>query len=98
MTLRLSGPQSENQSKQNEDLDFARELRKLWNMNVLPIVITALRTVQKVLARELQELEIEGGAEIIQTKVLLRSTIILIKVLETWEDLLSLRHLRKTTS
>ena len=44
-----------------------------------------------VLQRRLEELEIGGRAETIQTIVLLRSDRILARFLETWEDLLSLR-------
>ena len=46
-------------------LDFARELRKLWNTKVtaVPIVIGALGTFPKSLGRGLEELEIGGRAE-----------------------------------
>ena len=58
---------------------------------VIPIVIGALGTVPKGLVKVLEEMEIGGRAETIQTTILLRSTRILRRVLETWEDLLSLR-------
>ena len=56
-------------------LDFARELKKLWIMRVtvIPSVISTLRTVHKGLEKGLDELEIEGQIEAIQTGALLRS-------------------------
>ena len=33
-------------------LDFARELKKLWNMTIIPIVFGALGTVTKRLVQE----------------------------------------------
>ena len=60
-------------------------------VTVRPIVIGALGTVLKGLKKELEELEIGGRAEPIQTTALFRSTGILRRVLETSEDLLSLR-------
>ncbi len=49
---RSNGPQSENERKQKIDkyLDFARELKKLFNMKVtvMRIVVGALETVPKV--------------------------------------------------
>ena len=66
-------------------LDLARELKKIWNMRVkvVPIVIGALGTVPKGLERSLDELEIRGRIETIQTTALLRSARILRRVLET---------------
>ena len=66
-------------------LDLARELRKLWNMRVkvIPIVIGALGTIPKGLEKSLDELEIRGRIETIQTTALLRSAGILRRVLET---------------
>ena len=48
--------------KMNEYLDFARELKKLWNMKVtvIPVVIGALGTVTKGLIKGLLDLEIRG--------------------------------------
>ena len=71
--------------------DLARELKKLWNMKVtiIPIVIGALGTVIKGLVQELEDLEISGREETIQTTALSRSVRILRRVLETWGDLLS---------
>ena len=58
---------------------------------VIPIVIGALGMIPKGLVKELEELEIRGRADTIQTKLLLRSARILRRVLDTWGDLLSLR-------
>ena len=79
--------------KKDKYLDLARELKKLWNMKVMeiPIVIGALGTVTKELIQGLEDLEIRGQEETIQTVALLRSTRILRRVLETWGDLLSLK-------
>ena len=79
--------------KRDTYLDLTRELRKLWNMKVtvIPIVIGALGTVLKGFERALEELEIGGRIETIQTTALLRSANILRRVLETREDLLKLR-------
>ena len=78
--------------KRNKFLYLARDLEKLWNMKVtiIPIVI-GLGTVNKVLVQGLEDLEISGRVETIQTTALLRSTRILQRVLETWGDLLSLK-------
>ena len=86
--------------KRDKYLDLARELKKLWNMNVtvIPIVIGALGTVTKGLVQGLEDLEITGRVETIQTTALLRSARIPIKVLETWGDFLSLKLQWKTIS
>ena len=56
-------------------LDLARELKKLWNMRVkmIPIVVGALGTVPINLEKRLEELEIRGRIETIQTTALLQS-------------------------
>ena len=79
--------------KKDKYLDLSRELKKLWNMKVtfILIVFGALGTVTKGLIKGLEELEIRGRVETIQTTALLRSARILGRVLETWEDLLSLK-------
>ena len=59
-------------------------------VTVMPIVIVALSTVTKGFAQGLEDLEIRGRVETIQT-TLLRSVRILIRVLETWGDLLFLQ-------
>ena len=71
--------------KRDKYLDLARELRKLWNIKatVMPIVIGALGTVTNGLSNGLQDMEIRGQVETIQTIALLRSARILRRVLET---------------
>ena len=71
--------------KKDKYLDLARELKKLWNMKVtiVPIVIGALGTVTKGLLKGLEDLEVGGRVETIQTTALLRTTRILRRVLET---------------
>ena len=71
--------------KKNKYLDLARELKKLWNMQVtiIPIVIGAFGTVTKGLLKELEDLEVGGRVETIQTTTLLRTARILRRVLET---------------
>ena len=74
-------------------LDLAWELKKLWNMQVtiIPIVIGAFGTVTKGLLKGLEDFEVGGRVEIIQTTTLLRTARILRRVLETCGDLLSLK-------
>ena len=66
-------------------------------VTVIPIVIGMLSTVTNVLARGLEDFEIRRREDSIKTFALLRSERILIKVLETWGDLLSLRLQWKTS-
>ena len=54
----------------------------------IPSVSGALGTVTKILVQGLDELEIRGWVDIIQTTALLRSARILRKVQETLGDLL----------
>ena len=77
--------------KKDKYLDLARELKKLWNMQVtiMSIVIGAFGTVR--LLKGLEDLEVGGRVETIQTTALLRTTRILRRVLEAWGDLLLLR-------
>ena len=86
--------------KKDKYLDLAKELKKLWNMKVtiVPIVIGALGTVTKGLLKGLDDLEVSGRVETIQTTALLRTARILRRVLETWGDLLSLKLQWKTIS
>ena len=79
--------------KKDKYLDLARELKKLWNMKVtiIPIVIGAFGTVTKGLLKGLEDLEVGGRVETIQTTALLRTARILRRVLETWGDLLLLK-------
>ena len=76
------------------------ELKKKWNMKVtiIPIAIGTLGTVTKGLVQGLEDLEIRGQVETIQTTALLRSASILRRVLETWGDLLSLKFPWETIS
>ena len=50
-------------------VDLVRELKTLYNMRVtvIPIVVGALGMIHKDLVRGLEEVEIGGVAEIIQT-------------------------------
>ena len=80
---------------ENKDkyLDLARELKKLWNLQVtiIPIVIGAFGTVTKGLLKGLEDSVVGGRVETIQTTTLLRTARILRRVLKTWGDLLLLR-------
>ena len=78
-------------------------MKKLWDMKVaiVPIVIGALGTITKGFLKGLEDLEIGGQVETIQTTALLRTARILRRVLtlpETWGDLLSLKLQCKTIS
>ena len=72
---------------ENKDkyLDLAREFKKLWNMkvSVVPIVIGAFDTVTEGLFKRLEDLEVGGRVETIQTTALLKTARILRRVLET---------------
>ena len=84
--------------KKDKYLDLSRKLKKLWNMKVtiIPIVIGAFGTVTKGLFKGLEDLEVGGRVETIQTTVLLRTARIQSRVLETWRDLLSFKLQGKT--
>ena len=71
--------------KMDKYLDLARELKKLWNMKVtiILIVIGAFGTVTKGLLKGLEDLEVGGRVETMQTTALLRTARILRRVLET---------------
>ena len=72
--------------KKDKYLNLGRELKKkLWNMQVtiIPIVIGAPGTVTKELLKGLEDWEVGGRLETIQTTTLLRTAIILRGVLET---------------
>ena len=77
----------------NKYLDFARELKNLWNIKVtiILIVIGALGTVTKGLVEGLENLEERGRVVTITIIAILRSAKILIWILETSVDLLSLK-------
>ena len=70
--------------KRDKYLDFARELKKLWNMlvTIISIVIGAFGTVTKGLLKGLDDLEVGGRVETIQTTALLRTARILKRILE----------------
>ena len=84
--------------KKDKYLDFARELKKLWNLKVMfiSIVIGALTTVTEGLIKASEDLEMRGRLETTRTTALLISARILRRVLETWGDLLSLKLQWKT--
>ena len=67
-------------------------------MTIIPIVIGAFGTVTKRLLKGLEDLQVVGRVEIIQTIALLRMARILRRVLETWGDLLSHKLQWKTIS
>ena len=75
--------------KKDKYLDLARELNS--KITLIPIIMCALGTVTEELLKGLENLEIKGGVETIQTTALLNSVRILRRVLETWGDLWSLR-------
>ena len=60
-------------------------------VTIVPIVIVAFGTVTKGLLKGLEDLEVDGRVETVQTTALLRTARILRRVLETSGDLLSLR-------
>ena len=58
--------------KKDKYLNFAGELKKLWNMKVtfIPIVIGSLGTITKWLIKGLEDLEIRGRVETTQTCII----------------------------
>ena len=60
-------------------------MKKPWNMKatIIPIVIGVFGAVTKGLLKRLEDLEIGGRVETIQTTALLRTARILRRVLET---------------
>ena len=72
--------------EKNKYLYLARELKKkTCNMKVkiISIVISAFGTITKGLLKGLEDLEVGGRVDIIQTTALLRTARILRRVLET---------------
>ena len=71
--------------KKDKHMNLVRKLKKLWIMKVtiILIVIGVHGTATKGLVHGLDDLEIAGWVETIQTTALLRSPRILRKVLET---------------
>ena len=86
--------------KRDKYLDLARELKKTMEHegDNYTIVIGAFGTVTKGLLKGLEDLEVGGWVETIQTTTLLKTARILWRVLETWGDLLSLNLQWKTIS
>ena len=74
-----------NYNNNDNNLNVAMELKKLWNMKVMFILIMigALGTVTEGLIQRLEDLEIRRRVETIQTTTLLRSARILKGVLVT---------------
>ena len=68
------------------------------NVTIILIVISAFGTVTKGLLKGLEDLEVGDRVETIQTTALLKTARILRRVLESWEDLLSLKLEWKTIS
>ena len=60
-------------------------------VTIVPIVIGAFGTVTKGLLKGLDDLEVDGRMETVQTTALLKTARILRRVLETRGDLLSLK-------
>ena len=60
-------------------------------VSIIPIVLGAFGTVTKGLLKGLEDLEVGGQVETIQTTALLRTARILRRVQETWGALLSLK-------
>ena len=60
-------------------------------VSIVPIVIGAFGTVTEGLLKGLDDLEVVGRVETIQTTALLKTARILRRVMETWENLLSLK-------
>ena len=78
--------------KRDKYLDLDRKCKKLWNrkVTIIPVVVGAFGTVTKGLLKGLEDLEVGGQVESIQTTALLKKARILRRVLETLGDLLSL--------
>ena len=84
--------------KRGKYLNLAREMKKLWNMEVtvIPIVIRALVNVTIELVHGLWDLEIRGQVETIQKTPSLRLARILRRVFRIWGDLMAISLLGKT--
>ena len=79
--------------KKDKYFNFDWELKNPWNMKVtlIPTVFDAFGTVPKRLVKGLEDLEIRERVETIQATTLLRTSRILGRILEIWEDLFSLK-------
>ena len=84
--------------KKDKRLDLVRELKKTVEHEGDGDANCNWYTWIKGLVKRLEDLEIRGQVETIQTTALLRSSRILRRVLETWRDLLSLKLLWKTSA
>ena len=64
----------EENEKRDKYIDLARELKKLWNIKLTVILIGILqrRTIPKGMVKGLEDSEIRGQVEIIQTIALLK--------------------------
>ena len=62
----------EENEKKDKYLDFARQWKKLWSMKVtfISVVIGAVGIVTEILLKGLENLEIRGRVETIQTTTL----------------------------
>ena len=67
-------------------------------VTIVPIVISALGTITKGLLKGLENLEIGGGVETIQTTAFLRTARILRRYLDIWGNLLSLSSSEKPSA
>ena len=67
-------------------------------VTIVPVVMGAFGTITKGLLKSLEDLEVGGRVETIQTTALLRTAIILRRVLEIWGDLLSLSSSEKPSA
>ena len=65
-------------------------------VTIVPIVLDAFGPITKGLLKELEDLEVGGRVETIQTTALLRTARILRIFLETWGVLMSLKLQTKT--
>ena len=85
-TNRVSVPhlKLEKAKKNGSNVDFAWELKTLWNMKVtmIPIFDGSFGTVHKIFERKLDKLENREIIEVIQTTILLRSPRTLWRILE----------------
>ena len=79
----------------NKYFNFAWELK---HVRMLADLVGEFRKVLKNLIKEFEELKIMGKFESIQTTVLLKMARIPRRVLETWGDVQSLKHLWKKKS
>ena len=76
--------------KRDKYLDLARELKKTMEHESDNYTNCAFGTVTKGLLKGLEDLEVGGRVETIQTTALLKTARIQKRVLETWGDFLSL--------